>query len=80
MRELSRWPEVVELAASLRAPHLVVHYLRELANAFHTWYHAQPILVPEADDRDARLALSVATGQVLRNGLDLLGVRAPETM
>ena len=78
--ELSRYPEVVEGAADTLEPHNIGQYLRELANAFHTWYHAQPILVPEADDRDARLALSVATGQVLRNGLDLLGVRAPETM
>ena len=78
--ELSRYPEVVEGAADTLEPHNIGQYLRELANAFHTWYHAQPILVPEAADRDARLALSVATGQVLRNGLDLLGVRAPETM
>jgi len=51
-----------------------------LANAFHGWYHAQPILVDDANQRDARLALSVGTGQVLKNGLDLLGVSAPEKM
>ena len=78
--ELSRYPEVVETAAETLEPHAISQYLRELANAFHTWYHAQAILVEDATLRDARLALSVATGQVLKNGLDLLGVSAPETM
>ncbi|MDQ3057216.1 MAG: DALR anticodon-binding domain-containing protein, partial [Pseudomonadota bacterium] len=78
--ELSRYPEVVEAAADTLEPHVIAQYLRELAHAFHTCYHAQPILVEDARIRDARLALSVATGQVLKNGLDLLGVSAPETM
>lgn len=78
--ELSRFPEVVEAAAVTLEPHAVAQYLRELANAFHVWYHAQPILVDDANQRDARLALSVGTGQVLKNGLDLLGVSAPEKM
>ena len=70
----------VAAAAQALEPHLVAQYLRELAYAFHTCYHAQPILVDDADLRDARLALSVATRQVLANGLGLLGVGAPETM
>nr|WP_156639949.1 arginine--tRNA ligase [Lysobacter gilvus] len=78
--ELSRFPEVVETAAVTLEPHAIAQYLRELANAFHVWYHAQPILVDDANQRDARLALSVGTGQVLKNGLDLLGVSAPEKM
>lgn len=78
--ELSRYPEVVEAAATSLEPHSIAQYLRELANAFHGWYHAQPILVDDANQRDARLALSVGTGQVLKNGLDLLGVSAPEKM
>ena len=80
MRELSRWPEVVELAASLRAPHLVVHYLRELANAFHTWYAALPFIVEDGALRNARLALVVASQVVIRNALGVLGVSAPESM
>ncbi|UHQ20581.1 arginine--tRNA ligase [Lysobacter sp. KIS68-7] len=80
MVELSRYPEVVEAAADTLEPHAIAQYLRELANAFHGWYHAQPILVDDANQRDARLALSVGTGQVLKNGLDLLGVSAPEKM
>lgn len=78
--ELSRYAEVVETAAETLEPHLISIYLRELANAFHTWYHATPVLVDNAATRDARLALSAATRQVLANGLDLLGVSAPETM
>ncbi len=80
MRELSRYPEVVEAAGVLLEPHLIAQYLRELANAFHGWYHASPVLVADAALRDARLALALATRQVLANGLDLLGVSAPESM
>lgn len=80
MRELSRYPEVVEAAGATLEPHLVAQYLRELANAFHGWYHASPVLVEDAHLRDARLALALATRQVLANGLDLLGVGAPESM
>ena len=80
MRELSRFPEVVETAGTTLEPHLVAQYLRELANAFHGWYHASPVLVEDAALRDARLALALATRQVLANGLDLLGVSAPEKM
>ena len=80
MRELSRFPEVVETAGTTLEPHLVAQYLRELANAFHGWYHASPVLVEDGALRDARLALALATRQVLANGLDLLGVSAPERM
>lgn len=77
---LSRYPEVVEAAALGEEPHQLAHYLRELANVFHTYYNAHPFLVEDADLRDARLNLIVAVRQVLRNGLCLLGVSAPETM
>ncbi|WP_460814998.1 arginine--tRNA ligase [Luteimonas pelagia] len=80
MVELSRYPEVVESAAQTLEPHNIAQYLRELAHAFHTCYHAKPILPAPADERDARIALSLATRRVLANGLDLLGVGAPESM
>ena len=57
-----------------------IRYLRELANTFHTWYNAAPILVDEAPLRDARIALAHGVRQVIRNGLTLLGVSAPESM
>jgi arginyl-tRNA synthetase len=80
MQELARYPEIVEAAAQNLEPHLVAQYLRELANALHTYYHAHPFLVDDADLRDARLALIVAVRQVLANGLDVIGVSAPESM
>jgi arginyl-tRNA synthetase len=80
MVELSRLPEMVEIAARNLEPHLLAQYLRELATAFHTWYDTHQFLVDDADLRDARLTLSRATRQVLRNGLALLGVSAPESM
>ena len=80
MVELSRYSEVVEAAATSLEPHLIANYLRELAYALHTYYNAHQFIVEDADLRDARLTLAVATRQVLANGLDLLGVSAPEQM
>jgi arginyl-tRNA synthetase len=77
---LVRYPEVVAQAANLLEPHQIASYLREVAAAMHGWYHAHQFLVDDAALRDARLALAVATRQVIRNGLDLLGVSAPEEM
>jgi arginyl-tRNA synthetase len=80
MRSLASYPEVLELAAAQRAPHMLVHYLRELANAFHTYYNAQQFIVADTKLRNARLALVLAVQQVVRNGLALLGVAAPDSM
>ena len=80
MRELSRYPEVVEAAAQNLDPQLVAQYLRELAAAFHGYYNAHQFIVDDPALRDARVALADAARQVLANGLDLLGVTAPESM
>jgi arginyl-tRNA synthetase len=80
MVELSRYPEVVEAAGANLEPHLIAQYLRELAGALHSYYHEHKWIVDDADLRDARLTLVAATQQVLRNGLDLLGISAPESM
>ncbi len=77
---LSRYPEALELAAVNRAPHALVHYLRDLANTFHTWYNAEKFIVDDTGTRNARLALARATQQVIRNGLTLLGVSSPTSM
>jgi arginyl-tRNA synthetase len=77
---LARYPEIIGNAAAARAPHALVHYLRELANQFHTWYNAATFLVEDPALRNARLALALGVQQVVRNGLDLLGVSAPESM
>ena len=80
MTSLSRYPEVVELAADNRAPQHLVHYLRDLANDFHTYYNAHAFIVDDAALRDARLYLISATRRVIANGLGILGVSAPEKM
>ncbi len=80
LRALGRFPEVIENAARRRAPHTLAHYLHELASLFHAWYNNSTFLVDDDDQRNARLNLVAATGQVLRNGLSLIGVNAPEEM
>jgi arginyl-tRNA synthetase len=77
---LARYPEVLRQAADARAPHALVHHLRELATVFHSWYNAATFIVEDAPLRNARLALAFGVQQVLANGLALLGVSAPETM
>ena len=80
LQQVARYPEVIETSALNRTPHGLVHYLRELANAFHSYYNAEQFIVADAPLRNARLALVIAVQQVLRNGLALLGVAAPESM
>jgi arginyl-tRNA synthetase len=80
MISLSRYPEVLETAALNHEPHQLTHYLRELANDFHTYYNAHTFLVEDAALRNARLNLIEATRQVIANGLQLLGVSRPDTM
>jgi arginyl-tRNA synthetase len=77
---LSRYPELLENAAQSHEPHQLAQYLRELANGLHTYYNAHTFLVDAAPLRNARLSLISAVRQVIANGLDLLGVSAPETM
>ena len=78
---LGRFPEVVSGAAERLEPHDIANYLREVASEFHSFYNALKLI--DSDDQAlslARLALAEATRQVLENGLDLLGVSAPESM
>ena len=77
---LGRYPEVVKNAATAREPHQIANYLKELAGDFHTYYNSEKTLVDDSDIRNARLTLAVAVRHVLANGLDLLGVTAPEQM
>ena len=77
---LSAYPDIIEKAALNAEPHMLVHYLRDLANLFHTYYNAHQFIVEDTDTRNARLNLIRATRQVIYNGLGLLGVSAPESM
>jgi arginyl-tRNA synthetase len=80
IKRVSAFPEVIRLCAAQRAPHTLVHYLRDLANDFHANYTAHQFIVEDAGLRDARLDLALAAQTVIRNGLALLGVSAPDTM
>ncbi|MCT1412211.1 arginine--tRNA ligase [Corynebacterium sanguinis] len=84
IRTLGEYPAVVKAAAELREPHRVARYVEELASSFHKFYDACQILPKAGEDaepiHEARLALAMATRQVLANALDLLGVSAPERM
>ena len=80
IKRIGAYPEIVEQCAAQRAPHSLVHYLRDLANDFHTYYSAHQFIVEDGGTRDARLDLALATQIVIRNGLKLLGVSAPDTM
>jgi arginyl-tRNA synthetase len=80
LARLSDFPDLVAEAAQMLAPHQIAFYLRELAAQLHGFYNAERILVEEPALRAARLALLLAVRQVLRNGLELIGVSAPERM
>ena len=80
LRSLGEFPELLDHAARDFAPHLVTFYLSDLAARLHTYYNAEHFLVDDEALKRARLALVLATRQVLRNGLGLVGVSAPERM
>jgi arginyl-tRNA synthetase len=80
MRRLADFPHELAAAASDLAPYQVAVYLKELAGEFHSYYNAERFLIDDAPVQRARLALAVAAGQVLRNGLAVLGIAAPEQM
>ena len=80
MRRLSEFPEAVEIATQELAPHMVANYLKDLASDLHSYYNAEQFLVDNETLRQARMALVSATQQVLKNGLQLLGLTAPESM
>ncbi len=77
---LARYPEVLQAAAEQLEPQVLAQYLRDLAHGLHTYYTAQQFLVETSGLRNARLNLIMAVRQVIRNGLALLGVSAPEVM
>lgn len=80
MTRLSKFPELVETAALNYEPHQLAHYLRDLANDFHTYYNAHKFIVEDECLRHARLTLIKATKQILYNGLNILSISAPDTM
>ena len=71
---------MIEKAAAGFEPHWLAYYLRDLATQFHSYYNAHPFIASEPDLRRARLGLIDAVRQVIANGLELLGVGAPEKL
>jgi len=80
LRELSRFKSVLESSAIQYEPHQLAYYLRDLSNHFHSYYNACKFIVDDKNLTQARLALISATQQILKNGLSILGVGAPESM
>ncbi len=80
LKRLAEYPEAVSLAADTLSPHLIAYYLQDLAGDFHSWYNAEKFLVENLALKLARLALASAIMQTIKNGLNLLGVSAPERM
>jgi len=80
LKKLAAYPEIIKVAATNLEPHSIAHYLRELANDFHSYYNAEKFIIDDQDNRNARFNLILAVKQTLSNGLKLLGVSAPESM
>ena len=80
MTTLSKFPEILLLAAKNRAPHNLAQFLRELAHEFHSYYNASIFIVDDQDLRDARMTLIKATQIVVANGLKIIGVSSPTSM
>ena len=80
LKELDKFPALMQQACTQRSPHLIANYLKELAATFHTFYNAHRVLVDDEVVMKVRVALCLGTRQVIRNGLDILGVSAPESM
>ena len=80
MQKLSEFPEIVACAADDLTPHTIANYLKECASELHSYYNDTKFLVDDAPTKLARMALISATQQVLKNGLHLLGVSAPNKM
>lgn len=80
MNTLEKFPMMLKGAAKHKEPHQIAYFLRELAHQLHTYYNAEQFIVDDDKIRNARLALVKAVKQVLRNGLEIIGVSTPETM
>ncbi len=80
LKKIAGFSDVINKAATDLAPHQIVHYCRELAQEFHSFYNAHKVVIDDAELRAARVSLIAAVKQVLKTGLNLLGVSAPEKM
>ena len=77
---LARYPEILEFAALKHMPHILAHFLTDLASSFHTYYNAHDFIIDNIELSQARLTLIVAVRQVIANGLTIMGISTPESM
>ena len=80
IKTLARFPETLQAAARMMEPHRVAYYLMDLASGFHAYYNKHRVLTEAPDLTQARLTLVLAVQKVIRNGLCLMGVSAPDRM
>lgn len=80
MKKISEFPDIVFLSGEEKSPHYIATYLKELAGDFHSYYNDSKFLVDDVNLQSARLSLIFAVKQVIKNGLELLGLSAPEKM
>jgi arginyl-tRNA synthetase len=80
MTMLAKYPEVLETAALNHTPHILAHYLTDLARDFHTYYNAHQFIVDDIELSQARLTLIAAVRQVIANALTVMGISTPESM
>jgi len=80
LKQMSRYPEILEGAARSLEPHRITFFLMDLASLFHAYYNRHRVLTEEVGLTEARLFLVMAVQRVIRNGLSVLGVSAPQTM
>ena len=77
---LARYPEILEFAALKHMPHILAHFLTDLAGAFHAYYNAHNFIINDVKLSQARLTLVAAVRQVIVNGLIIMGISTPESM
>ena len=80
LRKIGRMPEIIQTSAKTSQPHLIAHYLHELAGVFHPYYYKNQIVTADKQDTQRRLSLSITVGQAIKKGLWLMGIDAPESM
>jgi len=80
IRRVAQYPELLIAATAALEPHQIANFLRDLAGEFHAYYNAHQFIVSDEALRNARITLALAAQQVIRNGLAILGVSAPESM
>ena len=79
-KQLAMFPEIIERSASKLEPHTICYYLKDLASIFHSYYNDEKIITDDGNLLQSKLLLINSVRQVIKNGLGVLGIQAPESM